>query len=315
VEVLTEVDPDRIGALRERDEFFWVDLVSPSDERLERLGEALGLHPVALEDTREFGQRPKLDSYGEQVLLVFYTARATGDPGWPAQPLEVHVYISGGYMATVRRDRCTALDDLHETLLPERTEAEDQLVYRVLDALTDAFYPVIDALETQIDALEGEVLGRPRRAHLTQIYRLKQDVHGLQRVLASQRDQFQTSIDQILRLSGLSRGTGAYLSDVGDHLTQVAGELQRQNDDLMALTSTYFNANADRLNAVVTRLTIVSVFFVTWTLVTGFFGQNFGWLVDHIRSRGAFLTYGIGGIVVPTVILVTVFWVKRDDWF
>ena len=104
--VLTEVDPAEIARLRERDEFFWIDLSSPSDEDVERLGEALGLHPVALEDTREFGQRPKLDPYGDHLLLVFYTAIATGDPGWPAEPLEVHVYLSGGYMVTVRRDAC-----------------------------------------------------------------------------------------------------------------------------------------------------------------------------------------------------------------
>ena len=104
--VLTEVDPAEIARLRERDEFFWIDLSSPSDEDVERLGEALGLHPVALEDTREFGQRPKLDPYGGHLLLVFYTAIATGDPGWPAEPLEVHIYLSGGYMVTVRRDAC-----------------------------------------------------------------------------------------------------------------------------------------------------------------------------------------------------------------
>src|SRR4051812_10811350 len=229
MEVLTEVDPDRIRPLRERDEFFWIDLVSPSEEDLERLGELLGLHPVALEDTREFGQRPKLDAYHDHILLVFYTARATGDPGWPARPLEVHVYISGGFMASVRRDRCTALDRLHDDLAPEGTDAEDWLVYRMPAKLTDAFYPVIDALEEQIDGLEGEVLDHPRRAHLTRIYRLKQDVHALQRVLASQRDGFPGAADSILSIPGLSRGTGAYLRDVGDHLVQVSGELQRQN--------------------------------------------------------------------------------------
>ena len=81
VHVLTQVDGDRIAELRERDEFFWIDLSNPSDAEIEQLGEALDLHPVALEDTREFGQRPKLDPYGHHVLLVFYTARTTGDAG------------------------------------------------------------------------------------------------------------------------------------------------------------------------------------------------------------------------------------------
>jgi len=69
------------------------------------------------------------------------------------------------------------------------------------------------------------------------------------------------------------------------------------------------------LNAVATRLTIGTTLFVAWTLVTGFFGQNFGWLVDHIKSGHAFLVWGVGGLVVPTIVLLTLFWVKRDDWF
>ena len=315
MQVLTTVDEPRLRDLRARDEFFWIDLQSPSDDELDRLGTLLGLHPVALEDTREFSQRPKLDVYDTHVLLVFFTARATGEAAWPAVPLEVHVYVSGGFVATVRRDKCMALDKLHEALVPEGTGEEEFIVYRILDALTDAYYPVIAALEEQIDQLEADVLGRARREHLGRIYRLKQDVHNMQRIVTGQREQFLRGQESILGLAGLSKGSRAYLRDVGDHLVQVAGEFQRQTEDLVALTSTYFNANSDRLNAVATRVTIAGTLFVVWTLVTGFFGQNFGWLVDHIKSLHAFLIFGVGGFVVPTVILLTLFWTKRDEWF
>ena len=315
MQVLTTLDEPRLRDLRARDEFFWIDLQSPSDDELDRLGTLLELHPVALEDTREFSQRPKLDVYDTHVLLVFFTARATGEAAWPAVPLEVHVYVSGGFVATVRRDKCMALDKLHEALVPEGTGEEEFIVYRILDALTDAYYPVIAALEEQIDQLEADVLGRARREHLGRIYRLKQDVHNMQRIVTGQREQFLRGQESILGLAGLSKGSRAYLRDVGDHLVQVAGEFQRQTEDLVALTSTYFNANSDRLNAVATRVTIAGTLFVVWTLVTGFFGQNFGWLVDHIKSLHAFLIFGVGGFVVPTVILLTLFWTKRDEWF
>ncbi len=313
--VLTQVDGDQIAELRKRDEFFWIDLSNPSDAEIEQLGEALHLHPVALEDTREFGQRPKLDPYGHHVLLVFYTARTTGDPAWPADPLEVHVYLSGGFMVTVRRDECTIIDDLRPQLAETGTDDEEVLVYRLLDALTDAFYPVIAAIEEQVDALEGEVLTRPRREHLRRGYRLKQCVHQLNRLVSAQRDQFQGAREAILGLEGLKLGARPYLRDIGDHLVQVAGEFQRQIDDLTALTQTYFNANSDRLNRVATRLTIGGTLFILYTVVTGFFGQNFGWLVDNIDTKKDFLMYGVGSITVPTVILLTLFWVKRREWF
>jgi magnesium transporter len=308
MDVLTEVDGDRIAADRRSGHSFWIDLVSPSDEEVNHLGEMLGLHPVAIEDTREFGQRPKVDVYEDHVLLVFFTARL--DEAGVVMPIEVHVYVAEGYLLTVRRDHCAILDELRSDV----EEMHEHPVYAILDTLTDAFYPVIEGLEERVDALEADVLSRPRKEHLTAIYRLRQEVRGVGRIASVQRDQFQAASDDLQRMVELG-DTGEYLRDIGDHLAQVAGELYRQTEDLSALTSTYFNANADRLNAVATRITILGTLFVLWTLVTGFFGQNFGWLVDNIGTKSDFLIFGVGSLVIPTVILLGLFWVKRRDWF
>jgi magnesium transporter len=316
MEVLTEVDEQHIAAQLERKEFFWLDLHAPSAETLERVGNRLGLHPMAMEDTREFGQRPKVDAYESHVLVVFYTSRINPGDGPPvAVPLEVHVYVSGDFVLTVRQEHCDLLDDLHDALLPEGTEAEDYLVYRIFDTLTDAWYPVINAIETQVDCLEGEVFERARREQLSRIYRLRQEVREHHRLLGEQRDRFLPAADAIRNLAGLSRGAKEYLRDVGDHLAQVTGEFHRQYEDLMSLAQTYFNANADRLNGTATKLTVVGTLFVTWTLITGFFGQNFAWLVKNVSTKHDFLVFGVGGLVVPTVVLGTLFWVKRRDWF
>jgi magnesium transporter len=315
MDVLTAVDDDRIASHRNRDEFFWLDLEAPDDATLDALRSALDLHPMALEDTREFGQRPKVDVYEPYVLVVFYTAGETADPDRVAQPVEVHVYVSGGWIVTVHREPLALLEKLHHELEPAVTHEEDYLVYRIFDGLTDAFFPVIAAIEERLDALEADVLERPRRELLGRVYRRKQEVHELQRLIGEQRDQFETVSDAILDLAGLSRGTPEYLRDVGDHLTQIRTELQRQNDDLTALTGIYFNASAERLNRTATRLSVVATFFVVWTLVTGFFGQNFRWLVDNVESETDFLVFGVGALVVPTLALVALLYWKRHDWF
>jgi magnesium transporter len=308
MDVLTAVEADRIAADQRSGHTFWIDLASPSDEEVNELGAMLGLHPVAIEDTREFGQRPKVDVYDDHVLLVFFTARLDDDG--TVTPIEVHVYVAKGFLLTVRRAACAMLDDLRGHV----EEIYEHPVYEILDTLTDAFYPVIEGLEDRVDALEADVLARPRREHLTTIYRLRQEVREIGRIASIQRDQFQAASDDLQRLVELG-DTAEYLRDIGNHLAQVAGELHRQTEDLAALTSTYFNANSDRLNAVATRLTILGTLFVLWTLVTGFFGQNFGWLVNHVDTRSDFLIFGVGSLLLPTVILLTLFWVKRRDWF
>jgi magnesium transporter len=313
MEVLSEVDAERIEALRARDEFFWLDLKSPTASDLDAAGALLELHELALEDTREFDQRPKVDRYPDRVLLVYWTARVTPNR-LAVELVEVHLHISGGFLFTIRRAPFPELDELREELSPEDPHAEEYIVYRVLDGLTDALYPVIDHLEDRIDALEERVLRDTDRRHLNEIYRLKQEVQSVQRKLVPQRDQFGAATVAILALPGLTRSAREYLRDVGDHLAQVTGELYRQVDDLAALTTTYFSANANRLNRVATRLTILATFFLIWTLVTSFFGQNFGWLVDHIDTLEAFVIYEALGLVLPTVIAAIYFWRRRREW-
>jgi magnesium transporter len=313
MEVLSAFDGVRLARLIARDEFFWLDLESPPDAELVTVGRLLGLHELALEDSREFGQRAKVDRYPGAVLLVFWSARAAPD-GDGIDPFEVHLHVSGGFLFTVRRSRCPELDELRDRLAGGDASAEEYIVYRVLDTLTDVLFPVVDHLEARIDALEEAVLRDTDRRQLSDIYRLKQDVQMLQRRLVPQRDHFGAAAEAILALPGLTRGPREYLRDIGDHLAQVTSELYRQTDDLGALTSTYFNANANRLNRLATRLTVLATFFLIWTLVTSFFGQNFGWLVDHIDSLEALVIYDGLGLVLPTVLAAIYFWRRRREW-
>ena len=307
MEVLTEVDRGRIEALRGRGEFFWLDLAPPTPSDLDALHTLLGLHPLAVEDTREFHQRPKLDRYDDTLLLVFYSARVVDES---AAPVEVHLHIAGDFVVTARREPGGPLSEMHDLGGPH---SEQYVVYRVLDVLTDALFPVVDHFETRIDALEEEVLSDPDQRQLSVIYRLKQDVQGILRRLVTQRDLFGTVTEAIMEIPGLT-GSREHWRDIGDHLSQVTGELYRQTDDLGALTSTYFNANANRLNRLATRLTVLASFFLIWSFVSSFFGQNFGWLVDQIDTMAAFLIWTTIGLVIPSVLLAIYFWRRRREW-
>src|SRR5690242_10480507 len=98
--VLTDLEQDKIEASLRDDHFFWLDLTDPSAEQVRQAAEMLSLHPVAVEDTLEFGQRPKVDVYENHLLIVFFTARMTDEH---AEPIEVHIYLSGNFILTVRR--------------------------------------------------------------------------------------------------------------------------------------------------------------------------------------------------------------------
>jgi magnesium transporter len=315
VEVLRTVDAPRIRSLLDADTFFWLDLVGPSPDDLHVLAGLLGLHPAAVEDTVEWGQLPKVDDYGEHVVMVFFSAKTAAEAeGGMARPVEVHVYVSGDWMLTARREP-TPLDRLHEWIGEAKDRSEDQLLYNVLDALMDGWDPVIVETDRRVDEVEVEVLERPRQGQLPAIYRLKQEVGDLMRHATPQREMFRSAIAVIHGLPGLTRGAREWLRDVQAHLDSVTSDLHRLWADLTALTETFFNANANRLNRLATLIAVGSVFFLVWTLVTSFFGQNFRWLVDHIDSRGDFMLFGVGGLVIPTVVLGAIAWWRRGDWW
>ena len=114
MQVLDRVDEARITELRQRGDFFWLDLVAPPAEEIQKAGRTFGWHELAIEDTLHFGQRPKLDEYGSYVLLVFYGVEHAEEE---SQPVEVHIYISGECIVTVRQGGCLHLEDVKKRLI------------------------------------------------------------------------------------------------------------------------------------------------------------------------------------------------------
>jgi magnesium transporter len=305
--VLDHIDEPAIDELAARGEFFWLDVVGASDAELQHLGERFGWHPLAVEDTLHFGQRPKLDRYGDQMLLVFYGVHATGPD---SHLIEVHVLVSGDWVVTVRRDACASLDALRARLAEQDANSEQFVVYRILDVLTDTFFPALEQIDDAIDELEDAIVLRPDDEQLQRLFHLKRGLVALRRVVTPMRDLAARTIDEIAELPGLEPGTRDYFRDVYDHLIRVSDMVDSYRDLLTSAMDVYLSTVSNRLNVVMKQLTIVATIFLPITALTGFFGQNFGWLVRHVTGEASFLIYGVGGIVASCAVLL--FWFRRN---
>jgi len=307
--ILDAIDDRQLDELVSGRQFFWLDVESPSDATLTALAQRFGWHPLAVEDTREFDQRPKLDRYGDHMLLVFYGAGPRSGPDGP-QLIEVHLLVSGDWVVTVRRRPAEALEDLKRRLRAEQEpESEEFVVYRIVDALTDTFFPLLDHVDERIDALEDAILLNADDRQLQEVFQLKRELGRLRRILTPQRDIAQRTIDEIADLPGLSLGSRDYFRDVYDHLIRVADLVDADRDLLTGLMDVYLSVTSNRMNAVMKQLTLVSTVFLPITALTGFFGMNFGWLVRHITSFASFLVFGVGGGIVAALTLAL--WFKR----
>ena len=314
MQVLDSIDERALEQLTARDEFFWLDLVDPSDAQLAQLAERFGWHPLALEDMQHFRQRPKLDRYDDQMLIVFYGAHATealGDD--EPQLVEVHLMVSGSWVVTVRRRHCDELDELRRRITADRSHDEELVVYKICDALTDTFFPMLERIDDAIDELEDAIVLRPTDAQLQQVFRLKRRLVVLRRVVTPQRDLAARTIGEIDDLPGLTHGSRDYFRDVYDHLIRVSDLVDSYRDLLTGTMDVYLSTVSNRLNVVMKQLTLVATVFLPITALTGFFGQNFGWLVRHVSGFVPFMVFGVGGALLSCVLLYS--WFRRQRFF
>jgi magnesium transporter len=307
VEILEHVDRERIEKLLAADEFFWIDLNGPEPSAIEELGPLLKLNAMALEDTLEFNQRPKLDEYEDRVLLVFYGIHHADDG--EADPIEVHLHISGSWIVTVRPGSCRHLHDLKDRLAKRNDDAEEYIVYRILDALTDSFFPVLSDMDEAIDELEDSMIeGAAAQEQLHRLFSLKRELVTLRRIITPQRDLLASGGDLIMRIPGLTGDSAHdYFRDVYDHLIRISDLIDSYRDLLSGALDVHLSTQSNRMNQVMKQLTVIATIFLPLSFITGFFGQNFAWLVRNITSQADFLILGLGGIIVPVVAMVWYF--------
>ncbi|HWH95627.1 MAG TPA: magnesium transporter CorA family protein [Baekduia sp.] len=307
MQVLHSVDDPQLPELLESGHFFWLKLQGCSDEQLAELGQRFGLHPLAVEDTQEFGQRPKLDDYGTTALLVFYGVDPDGTP------VEVHFHVSGQWMITVHQAGHELLAHAATRVTREPPKTEEEAIYRVLDALTDSFFPVLGKVDDRIDDLMDAMLESPRQDQREELFRLRRKLIELRRIATPQRDILARGGDVLGRLPGLEADDARdWFRDVYDHLVRISELIDSYRDLLSGALDLYLSTVSNRLNAISTQLTIVASIFLPLTFVTGFFGQNFGALVRHINSPAAFWGYGVGSMVLSAVALL---WFFRRQGF
>jgi magnesium transporter len=187
------------------------------------------------------------------------------------------------------------------------------LLYTILDTLVDGYLPVAAAYEQRVGALEEALLhDHPDiDATLRALFAMRSEVLDLRRAAVPMRDLLSPIIRGDLHL--FRADELAYYRDVYDHAVRVVEALDAARDDITNAQQIHIAVQANRQNDVNKQLTLIATIFLPLTFLTGFFGQNFGWMVDHIKGVDTFVVVGIGSELVGLVMLVMYF--KAKHWF
>jgi magnesium transporter len=304
---------EEAAARRAQGGFVWLGLFEPGDEELAQVRDTFGLHELAVEDAQNLHMRPKIELYDQDVRLVILRTARYDDDAEEVEFGEISVFLAPSFVITVRQGVASELSGARQRLeqRPELLAAGSMsALWAILDQVVDGYAPVVAELERDIDQIEATVFSGAV-APTERIYSLRREatefyraVHPLLGVV--------TTIKRAAEATKLK----PYLRDVHDHLLLVDEEVADQRDLLgtvleanMAVISVEQTKVSVQQNTTIEQLTILATVFLPLTFITGFFGQNFGWLVHHISSYAAFIVYGLGGLVVPLVLLFA--WLRR----
>ncbi len=313
VKVLDEADLDEIDRLRAKDgNLVWLDIADPQDDDIGLLDREFGLHALAVEDLRKRHQRPKMDTYRDQHVIVTYEVLAGTDKR-PHELGEMHLFAGKGYLVSVHWAVSPALADVRARL-EQRAEAVGNsagtLLYAVLDAVVDGYFPLLDGLSDRIDALEEQILSGDRgRATLRDVLVIKRELLELRRVLAPQRDV----ANQLLRRDvGLIDDEAApYYQDLYDHLIRVLDSVDLYRDLISATLDANLSVTSNNLNTVMKRLTALTVVLILPTLVASIYGMNFHF-IPGLDSPFGFWASLIG---MALLMVIAAAYFKAKDWF
>jgi magnesium transporter len=314
VQVLTTLDVARIRELLEKEEFFWLDLTDPSDSHLETLTQLLSLEALAVDDLRDPSHyRARLHTYGEHMQIVFFAARAHARTAESPSELmlEVKLLVSGDWVVTIHEESRDDLKQVQSRFERGAKGSEEYVVYTILDVLTDSFFPLMSQIGDEIDDLEDEVIRDATEDQLERSRHIKRELIFLRTAINSQRDLFGRITDEIDTLPGLEQDAKDHFRNTYDHLIRLSELNDNYRELLASVRDIYVSSVSNRLNEIMKRLTVVATLFLPLTFITGFFGQNFGWMTDHIESFAAFALLGLGLLLVSVVFFWV--WARRSE--
>lgn len=312
------INPDALkAALAEPDSVIWLDFCL-SDEDTKKAGDFLNqhfaFHPLAMEDALLETHLARVDDWQKYLYLAFHALEFKKDQ---IQQHELDLFLGPNYLVTIHFAVIEPLQKLWDTVEKSsdvrQMVSADRLLYYLFDKITTTSMQVVECLDDELDEVEQEIFIRPRRDHLSQLFRIRRSVLQLRRIFGSQRE----AMNRLARdaFTAVRPDTRVYFRDIYDHLVRMHELSDGLRDMASGALESHISMTSYRMNEVMKTLTVVTVLFMPLTFLTGFFGMNFfgdKFNVDNPASPSwLFVVCMIVMFLTPPAMLL---WMRRRGW-
>jgi len=265
--------------LARNDCIVWVAVRDPEPHELDQLEEQFDLHPLAIEDARHGHQRPKFEEYGDSLFFVLHMIEADGDE---LRVGEVNIFVGRNYVLSVRMRSERNFQDVRA-----RCEREPELMqhgtgyilYALMDAVVDRYFPILDSIETQLETIEDQIFaGTSPRANIEALYGIKQDLMTLKHATAP-------LLEAVGKLHGgrvpqICAGLGEYFRDVSDHLVRINQSIDAAREMVTTAISVNLSLITLQESEVTKRLAGYAALVAVPTMIAGIYGMNFDFMPE-----------------------------------
>ena len=314
-EVFHEARIEDIVAQRQKWPVIWLDCSGLANiDLIRKIGEQFGLHALALEDTVNVGQRPKVDFFDDHAFVVVSMI----DDHATHRYEQISIFFGKDFVITFQEREGDPFDPVRKRVAHSvppriRVRGADYLAYALIDAIVDSYFVPVEATGETIDRIEDEMLGEPQKEQIRQMHELRRGTTTLKRVIWPLRD----ALAGLMRadVPFLQQETKVYLNDTLDHSIRLIELVESQRDALTGLIEMHISLTQARLNEVISFLTIVSVMFIPLTFLAGIWGMNFDptvspWNMPELTSRYGY-PIALGLMAATAVTLLAFFRWKK----
>jgi len=307
---LGDIQVSEIGAYVGRPEcLVWVALSDPEPAEMEAMREQFGLHELAVEDAQKGQQRPKVEEYGDSLFVVLHSAEEADGVLMVGQ---ISIFVGRNYVLSVRNRARRGFADVRA-----RCEREPELLrqgagfvlYALMDAVVDRYFPVIDAIEEELERAEDRIFeGAPVRENVENLYALKRKLTVLQHAV-------RPALESAGKLHGgrvppVCATTQEYYRDVYDHLTRISQSIEGLRDTVTTAMSVNLSLISLQENETTKRLAAYASLIAVPTLIAGLYGMNF----EHMPELKWYYGYPFA-LVTMAAIDFYIFWrFRKAGW-
>lgn len=294
----------------------WIDVEGLGDaELIVKLGELLGLHKLALEDVVNIHQRAKIETYDNRLFIV---ARMISQ----CEPLETEqlsIFLGEKFVLTFQEQRPgDPFEAVRERLRRGNGKLREMgaghLAYALLDAVVDAYFPLLESYGERLDAVEADIFSARPETTIATIHAIKSDLLLMRRAIWPLRDAVNTLIRD--HTDRFGEGIEIYLRDLYDHTFQIIDLIDTGRELSSDLMDVYFSMISNRMNEVMRVLTVIATIFIPLTFVVGIYGMNFNTEVSpyNMPELKWYYGYPFAWAMMGLVTAAMVYFFYRKGW-